>query len=236
MKNATIQDVEEAQRTGKLKEDVMYEVFGFKVHGKKVFGYLAQHIQSMLSDKSKPTSPIVLAETSDGMIIPVDLYYIKPLSKGGSAFTPRKPRRKPTKGTSPERKIPVNASTNIRIGDIVETRRGKIYTVVGLEGQFYELSDGWCVAKANLEYLILPYQEPVKEKVSYRIGDRFTSPVYGDMILAKVGSYKACLISLNGGNRFVEPVTTSHVSIVSAEEFAQISGGESFTKIYTTDL
>lgn len=226
MRSATIQDAEEAQQMGKLKEDVMYGVYaGLKVHGKKIYHNLAWLIQNTLGDK------VVLAETSDGLIIDVNISCIYPLSKGGSAFTPRKPRRKPTKGTRPERKVPVGAGTEIKVGDIVKPRWGKRCTVARIGGNFMELSDGRCAAKANLEYIIIPYQEPAKERVSYRIGDRFTSPIYGDHILAMVGPYKVCLIGLKDGNRFVEPVTTRHISIVSEEEFAQISGGESLVKL-----
>lgn len=119
MRNATTQDVEEAQRTGKLKEDVMYRFIDWKVHGKNVHEDLAWHIQDTLADNSGGVDKVVIAETNEGVIIDVALSSLRPLSKGGSAFTPRKPRPKPIKGTRPERKLIVEEWTEIKVGDVV---------------------------------------------------------------------------------------------------------------------
>lgn len=233
MRNATIQDVEEAQRAGVLKEDVMYAAYGKKVHGKGVGWMLAAFIKH-----STGVSDAVLAETAQGEITDISLSCLKPLSKGGSAFTPRKPRPKPVKGTRPERKIPVDAGTEIKVGDVVLIKLNKERALVtGKTEQGYilkliERKEGYyihMIYKCELDSIILPYEEP-KPVILYQYGQRFDNPRYGPQLLAQVDAYKAVLISLTDGNRFTDPVEVKCVRHVTQQEFDMISGGVKFTK------
>ena len=227
MRNATIQDVEEAQRSGALKEDVMYEYMGVKVHGKKVSHALASFI--------KCTSGFiytVIAETAKGTITDVNLGHIKPLPKGGSAFTPRKPRPKPIKGTRPERKIPVDVGTKINIGDLVLLKHGQRVRITDQRRDSFVVlrEDGtrlYEVEKSYINCVILPYEE---KEVTYQIGDRFDSDVYGPQILAHVETGKVSLISLQDGNRFDDPTVVEDVAHITQQEFDMISHGVKFTK------
>jgi hypothetical protein len=232
MRNATIQDVEEAQRAGALKEDVMYGFIDWKVHGKKVHEDLAWHIQDTLADNSGGVDKVVIAETNDGVIIDVALSNLRPLSKGGSAFTPRKPRPKPIKGTRPERKIIVEEWTEIKVGDVVLFLYGARGKIVGKhpDGGFNIKTRSGTMAynmKESIYCIILPYEE---KEVTYQIGDRFASDVYGPQILAQFEVNKVSLISLLDGNRFTDPVAVKAFSSITQQEFDMISGGVKFTK------
>ena len=200
MRNATIQDVKEAQRTGVLKEDVMYGGYVQKLHGKRVEWLLDAFLK-----RSTGVKDVVLAETAQGEIIDVSLHMLEPLSKGGSAFTPRKPRPKPVKGTRPERKIPVAADTEIKVGDVVllkldreralvtgKTEQGYILKLIGRKEEYYI----HMIYKRELDSIILPYEESEKKEVTYQIGDRFDNNVYGPHILAQTGAYRIALSSL----------------------------------------
>ena len=227
MRNATIQDVEEAQRAGKLKEDVMYAAYGKKVHGKGVGWMLAAFIKH-----STGVSDAVLAETAQGEITDISLSCLKPLSKGGSAFTPRKPRPKPVKGTRPERKIPVDAGIEIKVGDtvlflhdvrgkIVEKRPDGAFNIKTRSGVvFYNI-------KESIFYIILPYEE---KEVTYQIGDRFDNNEYEPHLLAQVDTKDVVLISLRYGNRLTDPVEVKNLFYITQQEFDRISGGVKFTK------
>ena len=59
---------------------------------------------------------------------------------------------------------------------------------------------------------------------TYKIGDRFTSPMGSQCILAQVMPGKICLINLRNGNRYTEPQTVSFPNKISEEEFKKISG------------
>ena len=227
MRNATIQDVEEAQRAGKLKEDVMYAAYGKKVHGKGVGWMLAAFIKH-----STGVSDAVLAETAQGEITDISLSCLKPLSKGGSAFTPRKPRPKPVKGTRPERKIPVDAGIEIKVGDtvlffcgvrgkIVEKRPDGAFNIKTRSGVvFYNI-------KESIFYIILPYEE---KEVTYQIGDRFDNNEYEPHLLAQVDTKEVVLISLRYGNRLTDPVEVKNLFYITQQEFDMISLGVKFTK------
>lgn len=227
MRNATIQDVEEAQRTGALKEDVMYAAYGQKVHGKKVHWFLASFLK-----RETGVSDAVLAETAQGEVIDVSLSCLKPLSKGGSAFTPKKPRPKPLKGTRPERKLIVEEWTEIKVGDVVlffNAARGEVVEKYS-DGAFkIEITGGirFHVPRKAISCVILPYEE---KEVTYQIGDRFDSDVYGPQILAQFEVNKVSLISLLNGNRFDDPVTVRAFYKITQQEFDMISGGVKFTK------
>ena len=230
MRNATIQDVEEAQRAGALKEDVMYAAYGQKVHGKKVRWILDSFLK-----RETGVSDAVLAETAQGEIIDVSLSCLKPLSKGGSAFTPRKPRPKPVKGTRPERRIPVDAGTEIKVGDVAlfyNAVRGEVVAKCS-DGAFkIEVTGGirFYVSKKAISYVILPYEEPKKEEVTYKIGDRFDNNEYGPHILAQTAPYRIALISLRSGNRYTDAGVTKNIACVTQQELDMISGREKFTK------
>ena len=232
MRNATIQDVEEAQRAGVLKEDVMYRFIDWKVHGKNVHEDLAWYIQDTLADNSGGVDKVVIAETNDGVIIDVALSSLRPLSKGGSAFTPRKPRPKPVKGTRPERKIPVDADTEIKVGDVAlfyNAVRGEVVAKCS-DGAFkIEVTGGirFYVSKKAISYVILPYEE---KEVTYQIGDRFDRDVSGPHLLAQVATKEVVLISLQYGNRFTDPVEVENLFYITQQEFDRISGGVKFTK------
>lgn len=238
MRNATTQDVEEAQRTGALKEDVMYEFIDWKVHGKNVHEDLAWHIQDTLADNSGGVDKVVIGETNEGVIIDIALSSLRPLSKGGSAFTPRKSRPAPVKGTRPERRIPVDIGTEIKVGDVVLLRLDRERALVtGKTEQGYilkliERKEGYyihMIYKCELDSIILPYEEP-KPVILYQYGQRFDNPRYGPQLLAQVDAYKAVLISLTDGNRFTDPVEVKCVRHVTQQEFDMISGGVKFTK------
>ena len=227
MRNATIQDVEEAQRTGALKEDVMYAAYGKKVHGKGVGWMLAAFIKH-----STGVSDAVLAETAQGEITDISLSCLKPLSKGGSAFTPRKPRPKPVKGTRPERKIIVEEWTEIKVGDVVlffNAARGEVVEKYS-DGAFkIEITGGirFHVPRKAISCVILPYEE---KEVTYQIGDRFDNNVYEPHLLAQVDTKEVVLISLRYGNRFTDPVEVKNLFYITQQEFDMISGGVNFTK------
>ncbi len=225
MRNATIQDVEEAQRTGALKEDVMYGYSDIKVHGKRVDVYLSSFIKRATGCIDR-----VVAETAKGTITDVRLDHIKPLSKG-SAFTPRKPRPKPIKGTRPERKIPVAADTEIKVGDVVLFNKERAI-VTGKTGQGTYLLRMkpyvyYVAHKKELTHLVLPYEE---KEVTYQIGDRFDHYAYGPQLLARIDTNKVALIGLLDGNRFTDPVEVKRVFYITQQEFDMISHGAKFTK------
>lgn len=227
MRNATIQDVEEAQRAGKLKEDVMYAAYGQKVHGKKVRWILDSFLK-----RETGVSDAVLAETAQGEIIDISLSCLKPLSKGGSAFTPRKPRPKPIKGTRPERKIPVDVGTKINIGDLVLLKHGQRVRITDQRRDSFVVlrEDGtrlYEVEKSYINCVILPYEE---KEVTYQIGDRFDNNVYGPHILAQTGAYRIALISLQSGNRYTDAGGTKNILCITQQELDMISGREKFIK------
>lgn len=232
MRNATIKDVEEARRTGALKEDVMYRFIDWKVHGKNVHEDLAWHIQETLADNSGGVDKVVIAETNDGVIIDVALSSLRPLSKGGSAFTPRKPRPKPVKGTRPERKIIVEEWTEIKVGDVVlffNAARGEVVEKYS-DGAFkIEITGGirFHVPRKAISCVILPYEE---KEVTYQIGDRFDNNVYGPHILAQTGAYRIALISLQSGNRYTDAGGTKDILCITQQELDMISGRVKFTK------
>lgn len=172
MKNATIEDVKKAQETGKLEEHVMYNCLGVKVHGKRVNSFLSRSIYGVREDN-------VIAESADGELVMVLVWDISPITKGPSQ-PPKKPRRKPVKGTKPEALIPMSADIKLKVGDKVVLSNGvraKIdqvdcseipYAIGATKPRCVAYSwytpDGYVHSSRshNIAYIIRPWQEPNK--------------------------------------------------------------------------
>lgn len=171
MKNATIEDVKKAQETGKLEENVMYLAYNMLVHGKKVrFG-----LESFLRRETE-TPDAVIAETAQGELVNIDLRYIQPVPKG-SAQQPKKPRRKPVKGTKPEQLIEMNESVKLKVGDKVLLKNGVRTVVLQDDGTYtpYQIAHQFrwnlpsgvsadaeysaAYAQYNITHKIIPWQE-----------------------------------------------------------------------------
>lgn len=180
MKNATIEDVEEAKLTGVLKQDVMYAYKNYKVHGKHASPFLPEVVEKALG------KGCAVVEDSLGELFVICVDYLKPPSKG-PATLPKKVKRKPVKGSRPERKIPfaeyVKEFGRLKAGDVVCVTLGRGWcrkknrvVITGDDGRPcapYETkeyghwnTDGSLVLEdgSYITHVILPYQEPVKEQ------------------------------------------------------------------------
>jgi hypothetical protein len=140
VRNATETDVKKAQETGKLEENVMYNCYGWQVHGKRVRWLLEAFL------KRETESTTVLAETAEGEIVDISLNDLRSISKGPSK-QPKSPRRKPVKGTKPETLIPMSEDIELRVGDKVllsDGTRVRISQVDGHDSTFpYKSDKGW---------------------------------------------------------------------------------------------
>lgn len=135
MRNASEADVKKAQETGKLETNVMYRWGSPKlgktlVHGSKLGDLVVQVLAEYEEFKDKS---VTLCETSDGVVHTCDLAFIHPISKG-PAQQPKKPRRKPIKGTKPEQLIPMNESVKLKVGDKVVLKGGIRTTIIEVDG------------------------------------------------------------------------------------------------------
>lgn len=157
MRSATIEDVLKAQETGKLEENVMYFAHGDRVHGK----YTRPTLESFLN-KALGMSGVVLAETDKGEIVEVCLGNLRTIHKG-PAQTPKKEKRRPTKGTKPEKNIPYQYGTELKKGDVVILRSGKRAVVQDrLSNDVFECKVGndlWTVYKEGIKFIVIPYEE-----------------------------------------------------------------------------
>lgn len=157
MRSATIEDVLKAQETGKLEKNVMYMAYGKLVHGKKIRFVLEAFLKRTLR-----MNDAILAETADGEIVDVSLREIRPVPKG-PAQTPKKEKRRPTKGTKPEKKIPYQYGTELKKGDVVILRSGKRAVVQDrLSNDVFECKVGndlWTVYKEGIKFIVIPYEE-----------------------------------------------------------------------------
>lgn len=183
MKNASVEDVARAKETGKLEENVMYNYFGLKVHGKRVVPPLSAFL------KSECGSSMNIAETDEGEIMRVDTAFLSGPKQKGPAKQPKKPRRKPIKGTKPETKIPMSDDVKLEVGDVVlVNNQGKMVRAVVAESNgsgtpYYlrckhdikhDVDEIWFFPSgmSNINYevfithKIIPYQGPVKEEKS----------------------------------------------------------------------
>jgi hypothetical protein len=50
-------------------------------------------------------------------------------------------------------------------------------------------------------------------------------------LLAQVGYRKVCMIDLEAGNHYLDPVKVSEVNAITAQEFRKITQCDKFTKI-----
>lgn len=70
-----------------------------------------------------------------------------------------------------------------------------------------------------------------KIPIKYKIGDRFKNEDDFEYILCRVTENQVCLISLDYGNRWVDPVEVVDSRLLTEEEFSLISRGGEFIKI-----
>lgn len=179
MRNANEQDVARAKATGNLEENVMYNYFGLKVHGKRVVPPLSTFL------KSECGSSMNIAETDEGEIMRVDTTFLSGPKQKGPAQQPKKLRRKPRKGTHPETKIPMSADVKLEVGDMVLLENGERVRVTRVDlfsgnGGHPYMAHYWYDREGkvtfydrpsiyegeNITNKIIPYQEPVKEEKS----------------------------------------------------------------------
>lgn len=158
MKNATMDDVLWAMSTGLLDENIMYKYGSRKVHGKRCSGIGI-------------TNGNCCGETSDGVVVSVQVNRIEPLSKF-PAQHPKRNKRKPIKGTRPEKLIPMSADVKLKVGDRVVLADGARSHVVqvddsGMDAWIYNIdSHGWFDAHGEyilggerITHKIVPYAE-----------------------------------------------------------------------------
>ena len=178
MRSATIEDVKKAQESGKLEENVMYrlscipEVYeGVLVHGKRCVHFLASMLKNQREFYGKQ---IALGETAEGEVQTVDLQHIHPLSTG-VAQQPKKPRKKPIRGTKPEKLIPMSADVSLMVGDKVVLADGSRVTVLIVDGTEtpYFVDDGWfrgwfdtcgeyILGGERITHKVVPYAEQIR--------------------------------------------------------------------------
>lgn len=168
MKNATQAEVEEAKRTGVLREDRMYEYeFGeVRFHGKQVKACI-QYLLNNYYQYSDKLLCVVVAETADGELCLVNLDYIRSPIKGPSQ-TPKKQRKPHVKGTKPERKIPFTADMRLKEGDKVllsSGLRGVIGRVDTSDVPYYVDGYAWFHSNGkqlywpdSITHIILPFE------------------------------------------------------------------------------
>ena len=169
MRNATIEDVKKAQATGVLEENVMYGLTnGVLIHGKSQSKGVVNTVRDCHGNDA------VISETSEGELYIVFLRAIKPIETG-PATTPKKQRRKPTKGTKPFKEVPFDKSL-IKKGVRVRFRNGqtaKVSEDIGGEvniggsylGRWYingghPLDSAWSIIS-----ILLPYEEQKQTNV-----------------------------------------------------------------------
>lgn len=194
MRNASMEDVARAKATGKLEENVMYS-WGSPwekrslVHGKKFDPYLEVALSYNPDFEHKL---ITICEDAFGIVHTCDLEFIHPVEKKGPAQQPKKPRRKPVKGTKPETKIPMSDDVKLEVGDVVLLDNGgrgvvkeadtdacgryanSVFIDAGKYNHepeintrgvwFYDKTFKSNVGHVFITHKIIPYQDPVKEE------------------------------------------------------------------------
>ena len=223
MRNADWNDVKKAQQLGKLEPGIMYNTdgeLGTKYHYKDVDAYLVR----MLRKSKGYVENFVVCERLDGRICVVNPDCFIGYKAKGPSHTPKKPKRKPVKGTKPWTKIPYKFE-DVEVGDTVAYTEsdGTIvkYLVNEKTDEQWEAESGgasylWKPSSENKAHIIKPYKEPVKgqeKRVSntdyYQIGDRFeiVDPDLGGYLevcmLCRISSERAMLITKDG-NRWVD--------------------------------
>lgn len=226
MKNAEWDDVEKAKTLFRLEENVMYyhPVYG-KVHGKRY--------------RSSTSGKIVIAETSFGEIVFVDPDDLSAVYKGPST-TPRKPKNRPKKGTKPERRIPIDEGTGLRVGDVVEDYSGNRCVIERIdtgryEARYVKTKNTHWLPRRWFKCIFLPYQEPAKQEEG-PVEETYT---YGEWISFDNEESKGivgllCHTEYNKvmftakeaffGNRWLSPVEVENSWHISKREILQILG------------
>jgi hypothetical protein len=85
------------------------------------------------------------------------------------------------------------------------------------------------LAREELEFL----KSLRKEEKTYKIGDKFLG-FFGTYLLTQVSPYKVCLIDIERGNRYKDPIKVENVYKITKEEMKRIAGDSfptSWTKI-----
>ena len=86
------------------------------------------------------------------------------------------------------------------------------------------------------EYRVKSYEYRVKsieyrvKRTEYSIGNTFCR-LNSDFLLAQVQTFKVCLICLETGNRFKDPVSVCDPRRITEEEFEKIVDGNTFKKL-----
>jgi len=214
MRNADVFEINLIQEGGHVLCGVMYDSPYGLVHRKKVGGDLAAQLGEY----------VFLMETAENdTVVALHSSNLRAVTKGPS-HTPKKPKRKPIKGTKPWTKIPYKFE-DVEVGDTVAYTEsdGTIvkYLVNEKTDEQWEAESGgasylWKPSSENKAHIIKPYKEPVKDqekKVSntdyYQIGDRFeiVDPDLGGYLevcmLCRISSERAMLITKDG-NRWVD--------------------------------
>ena len=162
MRNANQADIVGARKTGILREDVMYGVLGdscLRVHGKRVGNALSG---LLLGTNAGDT----IVETSDGELILIRLHDVRAIPRKGPTRLPKRPRRKPVKGTRPEQRIPyeeyIAKYGEFKGGEAVLLSTGareKIDPFAEKFGDCWIISFGKVVHPKHITHVILTYKE-----------------------------------------------------------------------------
>ena len=214
MRNANTFEGMAASMSGHVNFDMMYDSRYGRVHRKKVGGDLAAQLEEC----------VFLMETAENCtVVALHSSNLHAVTKGPSN-TPKKPKRKPIKGTKPWTKIPYKFE-DVEVGDTVAYTEsdGTIvkYLVNEKTDEQWEAESGgasylWKPSSENKAYILKPYKEPVKDQEKkvyntdyYQIGDRFeiVDPDLGGYLevcmLCRISSERAMLITKDG-NRWVD--------------------------------
>jgi len=214
MRNANAFDIKLVQEGGHVLCGVVYDSPYGLVHRKKVGGDLAAQLEEC----------VFLMETAENdTVVALHSSNLRAVTKGPS-HTPKKPKRKPVKGTKPWTKIPYKFE-DVEVGDTVAYTEsdGAIvkYLVNEKTDEQWDAENGgasylWKPSSENKAHIIKPYKEPVngqEKRVSntdyYQIGDRFEivdPDLSGSLdvcMLCMISSEKAMLIAKDG-NRWVD--------------------------------
>lgn len=73
------------------------------------------------------------------------------------------------------------------------------------------------------EFLFKDQIQPLKTKVRCGMGSRVSFGDEGEFLVAQIATGKMALISLESGNRYVEPITVGDPTCLTSNEFGQIS-------------
>lgn len=239
MRNADVFEINLIQDGGHVLCGVVYDSPYGLVHRKKVGGDLAAQLEEYV---------FLMETTENDTVVALHSSNLRAVTKGPS-HTPKKPKRKPVKGTKPWTKIP-HKFEDVEVGDtVVYTESdGTIvkYLVNEKTDEQWEAESGgasylWKPSSENKAHILKPYKEPVKEKLMaseeedvYRLGDKIVIhglESYGPYLLAQVAWGEVKLIN-NEGNRYDDAVMTHAGGVVQKKDIQQYIGIErTFTKL-----